>query len=117
MQRRSGPKKDTVAPVRWEEVWWWARDIQRRWGYWTKIEVCQPIDELVDERFTVNVNLSVMDVKDPRSRSSINKWRKVDGLRVTVELTALQLLVEVHRSLDSEELEAERAALVQGALF
>lgn len=115
--KRSGPRKEPNSPVSWEEVWWWARDIERKWGYWAKVEVCQPTDEVKDERFSVNVSLKKLSVQDPQRDSTIQKWRKIDGVRVTVQQTALQLLVEMHRSLDSEELERERAALVQGAMF
>jgi len=115
--KRSGPRKDPNSPVSWEEVWWWAADIQKRWGYWTNITIGQPTDTNKSELFSVCVTLTILSVQDPRLDSKVQKWRTIDGVRVTVQQTALQLLVELHRSLDSEELERERAALVQGAMF
>ena len=114
---RSGPRKDPSAPAKWDEVWWWCAEIEKRWGYWAKVIITPPLPTKDPVRFNVCVVLEILSVQDPRLRTKVEKWRSVRGEGLTAEFTALQLVVELHRALDTEELERERAALEAGALL
>lgn len=115
--RTGNARRDTQAAVKWEEVWWWCEEIRKRWGYQYKVTVFPPLPSQTDVRFTVAVELLIMDVQDPRLRTKMSKHRPVSSSTLTAETIALQLAVELHRNLDNEELERERSALVQGAMF
>jgi len=114
---RSGPKKDTRANATWEEVWYWGREISKEWGYDVKVSVYPPLSGNPDVRFVVLVELKSVRFDSPFMGSTITKWRNVQNKELTAEFTALQLIVEMHRDLDNEALDRERAALVQGALL
>jgi hypothetical protein len=115
--RRSGPRSYPNAPVIWEEVWEWARDIEEKWGYYIKIEIHPPLPSMKKVRFCVQVFGRKLKVGDPSKDSTVQKYRNVEQIGVTAEMIALQLLVELHQKLDNEEYEAERAALEAGAMF
>ena len=82
-----------------------------------KVSVHPPLNSQTGQRFVVLVELAKLKVSDPGRLSTITKWRGVEGLKLTAETVALQMLVEMHRDLDNEELDRERAALAAGAMF
>lgn len=114
---RSGPRKDPNAPTKWEEVWWWCEDIGRRWGYEACVKVFPPLPSQKRARFVILVELKRIAAEDGGKGSTMTKWRAVVDGRATAEQVALNLVVELHRQLDNEELERERAALTAGAMF
>ena len=114
---RSGPRKDTGAPATWEEVWWWGREISKEWGYDVKVSIYPPLKSNPNVKFVVLVELKSVRHDSTYMGSTITKWRAVESDRLTAEFTALQLLVEMHRSLDNEAIDRERAALRQGELL
>ena len=115
--QRSGPKKYPEAPTTWEDVWYWGREIEKRWVYDLKVTVHPPLNSQTGQRFVVMVELTKLKVNDPNRQSTMTKWRGVEGRKLTAEVIALQMLVEMHRDLDNEELDRERAALAAGAMF
>lgn len=117
MQRRSGPRSLPSAPARWEEVFWWLDEITKRWGYWMHISVHPPFGESPSYRFQVTIEGRKMKWNDPTKDSTVSKWRRVKDKTVTVEQVALLMAVELHRELDSDELERERNAVAAGAMF
>ena len=114
---RSGPRKSPNAPVMWEEVWWWSREIAKHWGYETKVSIHPPIDCVKNQRFTVLVELKRLRVDDSGKDTTITKWRGVKDQSLTAEQVALTMVVELHRQLDNEEMERERQAYAMGALL
>jgi hypothetical protein len=79
--------------------------------------VSPPLESQTGVRFTVQVELKIMGIQDPRLDTKMTHWRSVSSNKLTAEFTALQLVVEMHRRLDNEELEREREALTAGAMF
>jgi hypothetical protein len=114
---RSGPRKPPNAPVKWEEVWWWCEDIERRWGYAAQVSVFPPLPTKKRLRFSLLVELKRLKVDDGGKDSTMKKWRGVEDQSLTAEAVALTMVVELHRQLDNEELERERAAYTAGAMF
>lgn len=82
-----------------------------------KVTITPPMPSQKEDRFVVVVEGRIMGLGDPRMSSTVQKWRTVRQKGLSAEVVALQLAVELHRSLDNEELERERAALSQGAMF
>jgi hypothetical protein len=115
--KRSGPRKLPNAPVLWEEVWTWCDDITSRFGYDAKVVIFPPLPVKHPVRFSVMVELRKIKVSDPQKDTTITKWRGVVDSTLTAEQVALTMVVEIHRQLDSEELERERAALTAGLLL
>jgi hypothetical protein len=115
--KRSGPQRDTQAPAKWEEVWWWGNEIEKRWGYSVMVSIFPPLPSKKDVRYVVSVEATKMSVKDNQKDTKMRRWRSVQQKGLTAETVALQLLVDWHRQLDNEELERERAAEAAGAMF
>lgn len=114
---RSGPRKYPNAPAKWEEVWWWCSEITKRWGYDAKVGVYPPLPGKDKVRFIVLLELKRVQANDSARGSSLTKWRNVEDDSLTAEQVALTMAVELHRWLDSEEMERERQAYVAGALL
>jgi hypothetical protein len=114
---RSGPHQFPKAKVLWEEVFTWARDIEEKWGYYLSVVVNAPLPSQRKVRFVVSITGRKMRVGDPQMNSTILKYRNVQHEDLTAEQVALSMLVELHRKLDNDEYEAERATLSSGALF
>lgn len=114
---RSGPKKLPNAPTTWRDVWYWCEDIEHRWGYFVNVTISPPLPSQLKVRFVVQVNGRKLKVGDPQRESTVTKWRCVTQEGLTAETVALQMVVELHQKLDTEEYDAERAALASGAMF
>ena len=115
--KRSGPRKDTQAVVKWEEVWHWSEQIRKRWGYWCVVIVSPPIPGKEGIRFTITVDLQILDAMSGKRGSKMWQSRNVERIEATAESVALQLVSGMFMRLDREEDEAERAALEAGALL
>jgi hypothetical protein len=96
-------------------VWQWCDDITERWGYQPKVTIYPPLPTNKKVRFCVQVELKIMSIQDPRLDTKAQKWRNVEDQSLTAEQVALTMVVEMHRQLDNEELERERAAYAMGA--
>lgn len=116
MKRKNG-SRDSDAPVTWEEVWSWLDDIEEKWGYSGVVTVSRPLGSKPDVRYTVALKFQCLRVDDPRMGSLAHKWRSVENSRLSAETVALQMAVEVHRSLDMAVWQAEQAAFEAGALL
>lgn len=114
---RSGPRKDTQAAVKWEEVWHWSEQIQARWGYWCSVQVSPPIISKPSVRFVVTVDLQILNANSGQRGSRIWQSKNVERSDATAESVALQMVSGIFMRLDKEADEAERAALEAGALL
>jgi len=102
--------KERTTGVTWADVWQWAEDVYDRWGFETRVVVAPPLPSQRKSGGTVLVELYIMGIADPREGTKHRKWRQLPVSGARAEETALQLLVEMHRSLDQAEWEAARQA-------
>ena len=106
-----------VAGVQWPDVWKWADAIRDEFGLWVDITICPPLPSQKRKSYgTLSVRLT--RYLEGRQVESMLAWRPLPQPDVcSAESVALQLLVQMHKQLDLNAFEAERATLRQGGMF
>lgn len=106
-----------AAQVSWDDVWQWAEDIYRGYGWQAQVKVSQPLSSQKQVMAVVAVELKQIRAGAPNRDSTKLVWKNARYGGKSVEATALELLVEFDAKLERDAWAAERAAVEAGALL